>query len=1187
MRFKRSVHGSKGYVHKVMLIMKLTVILLITGFLQIGLAASGQRVSLNAKNQSLEQVFKQIRSQTSYDFILDKKLLKKAKSVDVQLSNASLDEAMSQILAGQALEYSIQEKTIVIKEKAPSFLDKASVILNSVQDLFRAIDIRGKIIGENGEVLVGATVKVKGTNKITKSNEKGEFYLANVDEGAVLEISYIGFKALEIPVKGAVMPLEIKLNVATGELEEVKVTYSTGYQNIPKERATGSFTVIDNKTFNEQVGTNVLKRLDGVASGFQTIDKQDRNRKLGIAIRGLSTINGPLDPLIVLDGFIYEGDINNINPNDIDNVVLLKDAAAASIWGARAGNGVVVITSKKGKFNQKAQVSISSTLIVGDKPDLKRLPRMSSSDYIDIEQFLFKQGYFDNKINSTPYLALTPAVEIFNRTKNGLISKADSSSMINALKQIDSRDDYSEYFYTHPTTMQYAANLTGGSNNNAYTFSTAYDQNIGNTYEKYNKLNIRVNNSYKPIEKLTIDIGAQYTDSKIMSGRQLTDNSITYAGRQVPYLRLTDDAGNALPVYSYLRKSFLDTVGAGKLLDWNYYPLNDYKYNTNTTKLQELYATAGVKYSIFKGIDLSVNYQYQKQSTETENVSEVESYYTRNLINSFTQINRTTGVVKYNVPIGGIRVLSTPKIQSHTFRGQLNTDRVWGTHQLSSIIGTEIREINTFGINGNTFYGYSADPLTYVPVNHLAEYPHLINGVGVIDNGESLMDVTNKFVSVYTNNAYTFKEKYTLSISARRDGSNVFGAKTNDKWKPLWSSGILWRASKEEFYSIDILPVLDFRVTYGTSGNVDLSRSALPVATYGTDARSNLIKARINQLNNPELRWEKVKTLNFRLDFSFKSNLLSGSVEYYRKRSSDLYAPAPYDYTTYGVSPTVIQNVADLESKGFDVVLNSVNINSAFRWTSTLIYNYNIDKTLSYFNEESKSLLSLLGAGNIIVPVIGKPLYAISAYKWAGLDDQGNPQGYFGGKPSIDYGAIATEAMLNGNGENFIYKGSMTPTHFGNLTNVFTYKNVSLLANMSYRLGYYFRKPRISYNALVEGVASFGEYANRWMKPGDELSTDVPSFVYPANFLRDGFYGSSEVNILRADHVRLQYVSLSYALTRDNMRRISMPLRSLSISLTASDLGILWRANSMQLDPDYPESIRPARSIAFKLNATF
>ena len=1165
--------------------MKLTVILLITGFLQIGLAASGQRVSLNAKNQSLEQVFKQIRSQTSYDFILDKKLLKKAKSVDVQLSNASLDEAMSQILAGQALEYSIQEKTIVIKEKAPSFLDKASVILNSVQDLFRAIDARGKILDEKGSPLEGATIVLKGTNRTTKTDAKGEFVIANVPDDAMLVIRYVGYKELEVSLKDAVMPLEIKLNVATGELEEVNVTYNTGYQNIPKERTTGSFTLIDNKTLNQQVGTNILKRLEGVTNGLQFLNKQDRNRKLGIAIRGFSTINGPLDPLVVLDGFIYEGDIENINPNDVENITILKDAAAASIWGARAGNGVIVITTIKGKLNQKLQISASANVLISEKPDLYAVSQLSSSDYLSVEEFLFNSGYFNSAI-ATPNTPLTPAVEIFNKRKLKIISAADSARLINELAGIDSRDEYLKYFYTNAITQRYAVNMRGGSSNNAYTFAVGYDKNLGQTYDKSDKLNVRINNVYKPFKSLSITTGLYYTNTKGNSGRLLNFQSLSTNGRITPYLKFADEDGKALAVNSKYRGGYTDTAGAGKLLDWKYYPLDEYKSITNTSVLQEYNVNLGVQYNFVKDFSFEGAYQYQNQQVETENLSGVNSFDARDYINTFSLLNRTTGVVKYNVPVGDIRRIGISSIKSYTARGQLSFNRERENHSLIGILGAELRQASNVG-NSSTIYGYKADPLSYGNVDFINQIPTFITGSGRnIDGRPIYSNVVNRFVSFYTNLAYTLFGKYTISGSARKDGSNIFGVSTNDKWKPLWSAGLGWKISNEDFFKFPLISYLNFRATYGYSGNVDLSRSALAVATYGTIAASNLPFARISTLNNPELRWEQVGTFNAGFDFSLKGNVLSGSIEYYRKKGTDLYGPAPFDYTAGGnIGNTITRNVANIKGEGIDFILNTINIDRRFRWTSSLIFNYAETKVSAYFSPQSKRISSLIGSGNVITPVVGKPVYSIAAYKWGGLDNLGRPQGYLDNKLSIDYARIIDEGATKGTDGNLVYIGSATPLYAGSLTNSFSFKHITLSINLNYKFDYYFRRPTLSYATLINGAPGHMDYVKRWQNPGDELNTNVPAFIYPVDAQMGSIYSNSEIHVFKADHIRLQHIALSYTLDRHLAK--GLPFKDLQVGFNLANGGIIWRANKEGLDPENAGAIPPAKVYALSFTANF
>lgn len=1056
----------------------------------------------------------------------------------------------------------------------------------------QTMQVSGRIINEQNEPVIHATLHIKRTNKFFYSNDNGEFRITGLSANEIIQITSVGYELQEFNPEKLSMPVIIKLRRNVRELKQVEVV-SSGYQDIPEERATGSFVTIDNNTLNQQAGTNILKRLEGVSSSLLfEIGKQNplnSQSKLNITIRGLSTINGPLDPLVVLDGFIYEGNIGNINPNDIENVTILRDAAASSIWGARAGNGVIIITSKKGRYNQNVRIDVGSNITMSEKPDLNYLPQMKSADYIEVEQFLFNQGYFDNQINSNPYGSMSPAVEIFLKRRSGQISPADSASAIKQLANIDSRAEYLNYFYTKPVTQQYYINLRGGSDRNAYTFSAGYDHILGETFNKFDKLNIKVENSYQPGKNFRVTIGAYYTNSKSRSGRNQSYNSILTGGRAVPYLKFTDDIGKSVNIASQLNDNYTDTAGQGKLLDWKYYPLEDYKYNNTGTSLQELFAYTGVEYKFGRFLDINVKYQYQMQQTETQQISGVESFEARNIINRFSQLDRTTGVVTYIVPVGGIKRISNSGIHSKTLRGQLDFHNSWGSNDVNAIAGIELREANSDG-GEYSIYGYNTDPLSSSIVDFVNYYPEFTSGGYSQIPGSPLpyKAITNRFISLYGNFSYTYKRRYVVSASARRDGSNVFGASTNNKWKPLWSVGGKWKISDEKFYNFDILPRLDFRVTYGYSGNVDLSKSAEAVAIYYSGAQvTNLPFASMNILNNPELRWEKVGMLNLGIDFSAKNNVISGSIEYYHKKGTDLYGNTPYDYTTWGRNNTIIKNVADMAGNGIDLILNTKNMDRRLKWTSGFLLSYTSSKTTKYLSTESSSIVSILGGGSTITPVVGKPLYAIAAYRWGRLDANGNPQGYLNGQLSTDYLSMQTALSDKGEKDGIIkFIGPTSPTVFGAVNNSVSFAKFTFSVNIIYKFGYYFRKSSVSSYA---GIMNYGgghkDYEKRWQSPGDEYITNVPSFIYPNDENRDAFYTFSEINVLKADNIRLQYINLSYDF--QDMSKRTKANFNINLYLNISNIGIIWRANKEGLDPDYPASIKPPVNCTIGIRASF
>jgi len=1054
------------------------------------------------------------------------------------------------------------------------------------ENYFSEITVKGVIVDEAGEP-VFATVTVKGGNHATSTNFKGEFVLKNVMEDAVLIISGVNIETFEVDVNRRADLGTIKVTMKISKDKEVVVEANTGYYSVKPNEINGSVVVIDNKTLNQQTGTSILNRLKGVTSGlaFNTKNSNNPQSDLGITIRGVSTINGPLNPLIVLDNFIYEGDLRNINPNDIESITVLKDAAATSIYGARGGNGVIVITSKKGKINQPVRIEFNSTLSVTDKPNLYYLPQISSSDYIDVEQFLYKNGYYDDLINYDWYYhsAFTPALQTFIQRSNGKITAADSAATINSLKNIDSRDQYNKYLFNRPVTQQYSVNISGGSQKNAYYLSAGYDRNLSDVSEQFNKINLKIQNTFKPVKNLQIDIGAFYTNSDYVSGKP---TSVLIGGKHVPYLKLATDAGVPLSVPVSYGDAYTDTAGNGKLLSWKYLPLEDYKHDRLTTGTEQLIANIGLKYQILKGLDIDLKYQYERQQAQTRRLSDTSAFYARDLINKFSQIDYSTGIVNYIVPKAGILQLDNSDDRSDNWRGQINYHFKKGRSYLSVLAGAETRRV-TGSSNSSTVYGYNADPLTTAAVDYVNQYPTYIDGsYQGIPGSPGLSSTADRFVSLYSNLSYLYNDRLSLSGSARKDGANIFGANTNEKWKPLWSLGGGWVVSKEKFYKYAAIPYLKLRATVGISGNVDLTKIPLPIARYSTDPNTNLSITRIMTINNPDLRWEQSRQINFGFEFSSARQRLTGSLDYYIKTGTDLYGEAPYDYTAFGSQSTIIKNVASTRGHGIDLNLQSRNIDKTFKWSTVLLLNFNTAKTTKYFTSAAENGLNILGGGNYITPAIGKPLYSIAALKWEGLDNVGDPQGFLDGKKSKDYAAILSDVGSKGlESGSVVYIGSATPEIFGSLINTFSWKSLSASINIGYEFGYYFIRPSLSYSSLYNYGTGTADFKNRWQKPGDENITDVPAMVYtsyPQFSNRDAFYSLSENHVSQGGNVRINYINLSY-----NFLKSKSGLNTINIYLNASNPGIIWRANHEGLDPDYPASIPPAQIYSIGIRASF
>lgn len=1024
-------------------------------------------------------------------------------------------------------------------------------------------EISGRVTSASGKSLPDATVKIKSGTSVATTDKYGNFNINTNANSGILVISFLGHQTKEVAFNvNKTKIINVILQESENALTEVSIV-STGYQNIPKERATGSFVLIDSTMLNRRVSTNILDRLDGLTSGL-SFNRSSINgsNNSEISIRGRSTIFGNTNPLIVLDNFPYEGDLNNINPNDIESITLLKDAAASSIWGTRAGNGVIVLTSKKGKKNKKLTIGVSSTLTITGKPDQYYKSQITSSDFIDLEKYLFSKGFYNSTLNNR-FSPVSPAVEIFNKRKNKEITSIDSATQINNLKSSDIRSQLDQYFYKPAIYQQYQLNLNGGGNNHQYYLSGGYDKNVENKItDNYDRLTLNARNTYSLFkDKLEITGGLNFITGNTNS---LSNPYTPYT----PYERLTDDQGNPLAIvgYSTLRLAYTDTAGHGKLLNWQYKPIEELTPNTKYSSIQYK-MIAGINYKIIPGLNFELNYQYLHESNNRKIHNDQDRFYTRNLINRYSSI--LNNQISRVIPLGSILDQSETDIRSKILRLQINYQKqIAPDHMLNAIAGYEGGDFRR-NDNSITLYGYNHETQINAnnAINPQAYYPYYYQpqSSSQLQTAPTQGTITNITQSYYSNISYSFKNRYILSGSARKDESNLFGVKTNQKGVPLWSAGLAWNLDRESFFKIDWLTSLKLRATYGYNGNVDKTVSGyLTLKNIGLINEWGSNYSQIANPPNPSLRWEKIKTWNLGLDYVVKNQRISGSLDIYQKDAIDLIGNNPIAMQS-GVTQ-FRGNGANLRSKGIDLVINTKNIIGQLQWTSGLLFNYNTDKVSSYKIKQTSNGNTI--SGNFNNPLEGYPYNAIFSFPSLGLDATGAPQGYLDGAVSKDYTRIL--ATLDPN--QLIFHGSASPKYFGSLMNTFTYKDFEFSFNITYKFDYYFRRSGV-FNGFGTDYASLTDYEHRWQKPGDEFNTKIPVFNYPQNNSSGTFFQYSEDLVERADHVRLQDIRFSYRLVTRPVANSTF--KQLSIFLFAKNAGILWRKNKLNIDPDYSNSDFP------------
>lgn len=603
-------------------------------------------------------------------------LQRKARPVDINVRDVSVEQALQLVFQNQPLTYEIAgNRLIFIKEK-----EIPQKKISESAPLLPVTDVHGRVVNEKGDPVEGVNVLVKGTKMRTQTNANGEFSLLGVAANATLLFTHVSMESFEYKVQdGNTNDILIKLKAKITALGEIAVTVNTGYQHISKERFVGSFSQLDSVNFHRRAGMGIIDRLDGTVPGV-LFNKKGSSSFSAVQIRGISTLgnaNTNTDPLVVVDEFPMPigFDLKSINPNDVESVTVLKDAAAASIWGSRAGNGVVVIVTKRGKYNQGFHLSASSNVTITNKPNLFYYPRINSSDFIDIEQFLFTKGFYNTNLNNRfTYPSVSPVVEILSRQQAGLISSSAASAQMDSLRKYDIRNDLNKYVYRQAVQQQHYLGFSGGTNVFAYQFSAGYNHVLNNVQGSKgdDQYTMNTNASFRPIKNLEIQAGIDFSWAKNRS----YDFSFPYS--PAPYERLADDNGNALSISRQYRQGYIDTAGAGLLLDWHYRPLDEIRMADIVKTTKFIRILAGATYQVTNWLMANVNYQYQNIGSDLHNYKSLQVWETRDLINQFTNFKQSNPNLRFPIPKGGILDIANTQSQMYNVRGTLNFNKKMG-----------------------------------------------------------------------------------------------------------------------------------------------------------------------------------------------------------------------------------------------------------------------------------------------------------------------------------------------------------------------------------------------------------------------------------------------------------------------------------------------------------------------------
>jgi len=874
-------------------------------------------------------------------------------------------------------------------------------------------------------------------------------------------------------------------------------------------------------------------------------------------------------PLIILDNFPFEGNLNDINPEDILSITVLRDAAAASIWGARAANGVIVITTKSGKFNRKPTISFNSSLSYGNKPNLYSLDGLSARDKVSFDSFLCKQGYYLPFVKAISHPALSPVVEAYYKPGSTDLTR---EPYYDSLRNLDVRKDMEKYYYRKSMRRQFNLQINGGGKYVAYGLSMGYDYTqpvIQNSWEE--RKTILWNNTFRPYSWLEVVTTASYSHYMHRNTGGIPVNT-------EPYAMLADADGNPIAHAYQRRLSYINSTATSGLLDWNYFPLRDFQLRNLTLTEKDLRVQSALKIRRFprflEGLDAAAYVQYQEVTNEQRDLENKESFEVRNLVNNYSE--KTGAVITRHIPWGDMLDVVNNKQKTFNLRYQLNYNKSWGNNlRLNLMAGKDRMRLITPSASDRIYdYSYYNQSGTTVPLNQPFPMYYLTSLKLVIPDLKSAQSTTLDYISYYGNGNLQWRKRYFFSVSGRMDYSNLYGAQTMDKKIPLYSAGFSWDVSDENFYRIHWLPNLKLRLSYGVAGNTPNSPNAyLTASQAGLNSNGDPMSS-INNLPMPSLRWEKTKTFNIGMQASLVDDVLDVSIDWFSKKATDLMGFKWADETTGSRSLT--GNASAMQGQHLDVVLGANIIRRAFQWRSNLLFTWLRDYVVT--TDDTLHQAWEYCDPTRFTTVKNKPLYGIYSFPYEGLDNNGNP---LGRNKNDSYTSILTGLGY----DSLIYHGRSTPAVFGSLVNQFSWKQFTLSTTILYKLNYYFRRQSINYSGVLDGSSPGSADFSLRYKQGSTNNTNVPSMQYPFDKNRDLFYNFSEVLIERADHIRLQNIQLGFDLEKKALQKLH--LKTCNIYANLSNIGIIWRANDRKIDPDrlteYPQPLM----LSFGIRGTF
>ena len=1134
----------------------------------VGINAQGKKITLKLNKVALPTALRQVEQQSGYYKINYPYDEMRGYTVSANVKDATAPHAVNALLEGLPFTASVDGQFILITRST----QKTAQTKKNV--------VRGRLLDSDGEPLIGVAVQVEGTNKGTVTDYDGNYVLEDVTENDMLTFSYVGKRPLKR--KASYKPSVIILEDDNAMLEDVVVT---GYQTISRERSAGSYGIVKGDDISSKVNltNNVLSSLEGMTTGLSVNNSSGADK---FTIRGITSINSTRSPLYVVDGVpLEESQLESLlNNNDIESITLLKDATAASIWGSQAANGVVVITTKKGKKSDKIHVTYNGSFTYTGKPDYSYQKMMDGETFMRNAQEMFDQ-YKDTYayeqvqtgtvgLNKNVYPIIVPHEHVMYQYAVGEINQSQRDAALQQLISQDGRKDYEENFMSNQLMTRHSLSLSSGTDKASHYLSLGYVGNQGTAKDWSDRFTFNAKEEYKFNDKIKWDItlNASYGKEKAHLSpwtNLAVDNLYSYntAQTNLPYATFFDTAGNAIDWSVYAvsaekRESIEGMTG----IDMSFFPVEDFIGSSNNTISTNVRVNTGLTIDLLKGLRYEGRIQYSRFHSKNEKFYPETTWRVREEMLCSTPANTLKPILPTS---GGYFYLDNGVTSDWTIRNQLSYDNMWGDgkHQIVALAGTEIREYKLTSYD-NFLRGYDMQTMKYNPYDeyNLSQVRGVLMGTAAntfTKTHYTQSEIMRRYFSLYANAAYTLMGRYTLNASLRFDQSNLFGSDPDTQYKPIWAVGGSWKISEEDFMKdLTWLNRLVLRATYGFAGNSPEpgqgGKYDILTATQ-TSSFFEKVGMSITTPANDKITWEKTRTWNFGFDADFLHNRLGISFDYYDKKTTDLISNMLLNPFTGWLS--TIGNVGTLRNKGVELAVNAHIIKSQdFNWntTFTLSHNKNKIEKLDVSTPYTAHSLVTLASKN----VEGYPVNSLFSYRYAGLNEKGEPMAYDKDGNKID--GVGSRSLEK---EDAVFSGTIVPKVYGGLTNRFSYKDWDLSFMLVYNFGHKMRKQceNLQYGRPTTNMLD--DYDNRWRKAGDETSTDIPAWNVSNNQLANyNIYYYSDTNVLDASYIKLRDITLAYSLPTVFCQKLSV--QGIKLKLQVGNL-FCWHANHEGIDPEY------------------